>query len=95
MTAVQLAILRISLLTQPQLRCFKKQKTIMYRQLGTGEDDISFIKENVPENCLLGILTYSPKVSSSDRAEQSVYDNCKNTVEEVRDIKSKLSQVYN
>ena len=54
------------------------------------EYDEAFIREQVPEEDLLGIIHYSGKVSDADRRCASPYDIATETVEEIRAIKNKI-----
>ena len=54
------------------------------------EYDEAFIREQVPEEDLLGMIHYSGKVSDADRRCASPYDIATETVEEIRAIKNKI-----
>ena len=54
------------------------------------ESDEAFIREQVPEEDLLGIIHYSGAVSDADRRCASPYDIATDTVEEIRAIKNKI-----
>ena len=54
------------------------------------ENDEAFIREQVPEEDLLGIIHYSGAVSDADRRCASPYDIATDTVEEIRAIKNKI-----
>ena len=54
------------------------------------ESDEEFIREQVPEDDLLGMIHYSGKVSDADRRCASPYDIATETVEEIRAIKNKI-----
>ena len=54
------------------------------------EYDEAFIREQVPEEDLLGIIHYSGAVSDADRRCASPYDIATDTVEEIRAIKNKI-----
>ena len=54
------------------------------------EADEAFIREQVPECDLLGMIHYSGKVSDADRRCASPYDIATETVEEIRAIKNKI-----
>ena len=54
------------------------------------EYDEAFIREQVPEEDLLGIIHYSGAVSEADRRCASPYDFATDTVEEIRAIKNKI-----
>ena len=52
--------------------------------------DEAFIREQVPEEDLLGIIHYNGEVSDADRRCMSPYDTAAETVEEIRAIKKKI-----
>ena len=52
--------------------------------------DEAFIREQVPEEDLLGMIHYSGKVSDADRRGASPYDIAEDAVEEIRAIKNKI-----
>ena len=54
------------------------------------ENDEAFIREQVPDEDLLGIIHYSGAVSDADRRCASPYDIATDTVEEIRAIKNKI-----
>ena len=54
------------------------------------ESDEAFIREQVPDEDLLGIIHYSGAVSDADRRCASPYDIATDTVEEIRAIKNKI-----
>jgi len=54
------------------------------------EADEAFIREQVPEEDLLGMIHYSGAVSDADRRCASPYDIATDTVEEIRAIKNKI-----
>ena len=54
------------------------------------EKDEAFIRENVPEEDLLGMVHLNGAVSDADRACASPYDTAPETVEEIRRIKEKI-----
>ena len=54
------------------------------------ERDEAFIREQVPEEDLLGIIHYSGDVSEADRRCASPYDIAADTVAEIRAIKNKI-----
>ncbi len=54
------------------------------------EADEAFIREQVPEEDLLGMIHYSGAVSDADRRCASPYDLATDTVEEIRVIKNKI-----
>lgn len=56
------------------------------------EADEKFIRDNIPENELLGIIHYSGGVMEADREAQSPYDHDSAVVGEVRKIKEKLDK---
>ena len=56
------------------------------------EADEEFIRKNIPEDELLGIIHYSGGVIEADREAQSPYDYDQDVVSEVRKIKEKLDK---
>ena len=56
------------------------------------EKDEAFIRENVPEEDLLGMVHLNGAVSDADRACDSPYDTAPETVEEIRRIKEKIDR---
>ena len=56
------------------------------------EADEAFIKANIPEDELLGIIHYSNGVIDADRMGKSPYDYDENVVSEIRKIKEKLDK---
>jgi CO dehydrogenase maturation factor len=56
------------------------------------EEDEKFIRENIPEDELLGIVHYSAGVMDADRAGSSPYDYDEAVVSEIRKIKEKLDK---
>ncbi len=54
------------------------------------EADEAFIRENIPEEDLLGIIHYSGSVADADRRCASPYDMATDAVEEIRRIKEKI-----
>ena len=54
------------------------------------ESDEEFIREQVPEEDLLGMIHYNGAVSDADRRCASPYDIATDTVEEIRAIKNKI-----
>ena len=56
------------------------------------EKDEAFIRENVPEEDLLGMVHLNGAVSDADRACASPYDTAPETVEEIRRIKEKIDR---
>ncbi len=55
-----------------------------------GAEDEAFIRENVPENDLLGIIHYSDSVIKADRSGTSPFETAGAVVNEIRRIKEKL-----
>lgn len=56
------------------------------------EEDEAFIRANIPEEALLGILHYNPEVIDADRRGLSPYDVSPAMVEEIRHIKARMDQ---
>ena len=56
------------------------------------EKDEAFIRENVPEEDLLGMVHLNGAVADADRACASPYDTAPETVEEIRRIKEKIDR---
>lgn len=56
------------------------------------EKDEAFIRENVPEEDLLGMVHLNGAVSDADRTCASPYDTAPETVEEIRRIKEKIDR---
>ena len=56
------------------------------------EDDEAFIRANIPEEALLGILHYNSEVIDADRRGLSPYDVSPAMVEEIRQIKARMDQ---
>lgn len=54
------------------------------------DEDEAFIRSQVPDEDLLGIIHYSGNVSDADRRCLSPYDIAPGTVEEIRAIKNKI-----
>ena len=55
-------------------------------------EDEAFIRANIPEEALLGILHYNPEVIDADRRGLSPYDVSPRMVEEIRRIKARMDQ---
>ena len=55
-------------------------------------EDEAFIRANIPEEALLGILHYNPEVIDADRRGLSPYDVSPAMVEEIRQIKARMDQ---
>ena len=55
-----------------------------------GEEDMHFIAERVPEEDLLGCLSYNEEIIDADRKGLSPYDVCPKALEEIKAIKAKL-----
>ena len=54
------------------------------------EQDEAFIKENIPEEDLLGTIHYDTGVSEADRLGKSPYEIAEKTVKEIHGIKEKM-----
>ena len=54
------------------------------------EADEEFIRQNIPEENLLGMIHYSGSVAEADRRCASPYDMASDAVEEIRRIKEKI-----
>lgn len=59
------------------------------------EDDREFIRSRIPEEDLLGFLSYNPEVIDADRKGLSPYDCSPTVVAEIRAIKEKIDQQTN
>ncbi len=57
------------------------------------ENDENFIRENVPEEDLLGFVHLSNNVADADRQCSSPYDIAPDAVEEIRRIKDKIDKI--
>jgi CO dehydrogenase maturation factor len=57
-----------------------------------GAEDEAFIRSNIPENELLGIIHYSDGVIEADRNGRSPFETAGATVDEIRMIKEKLDK---
>ena len=55
-------------------------------------EDEAFIRANIPEEALLGILHYNSEVIDADRRGLSPYDVSPAMVEEIRQIKARMDQ---
>ena len=55
-------------------------------------EDEAFIRANIPEEALLGILHYNSEVIDADRRGLSPYDVSPRMVEEIRQIKARMDQ---
>ena len=55
-------------------------------------EDEAFIRRNIPEDALLGIMHYNPEVIDADRRGLSPYDVSPGMVEEIRQIKARMDQ---
>ena len=58
-----------------------------------GDSDKEFVLSNI-DSCL-GFINYTDDVASSDRADQSPYDTCAETVNEVMIIRNNMNQYTN
>ncbi|MBQ6798249.1 MAG: AAA family ATPase [Oscillospiraceae bacterium] len=56
------------------------------------ESDREFIRQRIPEEDLLGFLSYNPEVIDADRRGLSPYDVSPTAVEEIRAIKARIDQ---
>ena len=56
------------------------------------ESDKAFLRSRIPEDDLLGFLSYNPEVIDADRRGLSPYDCSPTALEEIRAIKRKLDQ---
>ena len=56
------------------------------------ESDKAFLRSRIPEEDLLGFLSYNPEVIDADRRGLSPYDCSPTALEEIRAIKEKLDQ---
>ncbi len=56
------------------------------------EYDEDFIRSQIPEEDLLGMIHYSGKVADADRKAASPYDIADDAVEEIRSIKNKIEE---
>ena len=56
------------------------------------ESDKAFLRSRIPEEDLLGFLSYNPEVIDADRRGRSPYDCSPTALEEIRAIKEKLDQ---
>jgi CO dehydrogenase maturation factor len=59
------------------------------------EFDESFIKENIPENDLLGFVHYNQEVIDADRLGKSPFDFSESAIYEIRLIKEKIDKEFN
>ena len=57
------------------------------------EEDKDFIRSRVPEEDLLGFISYNTEVIDADRRGLSPYDCCPSALEEIRAIKEKLDRM--
>ena len=58
-----------------------------------GQEDIDFIRSKIPEDALLGCISYNSEVIDADRQGQSPYDFSETAVEEIKAIKQKMETV--
>ncbi len=54
------------------------------------EADEGFIREQIPDEDLLGVIRYSGSVADADRLGLSPYDTAAGAVDEIRAIKKKI-----
>lgn len=59
------------------------------------ESDRDFIRSRIPEEDLLGFITYNPEIIDADRRGLSPYDCSLSALEEIRAIKAKLDEEMN
>ena len=62
---------------------------VVANKVRTPEDE-AFIRRNIPEEDLLGIVHYSDDVTAADRAGRSPYEQSEQTVAEIRAIKDRI-----
>lgn len=55
-----------------------------------GKDDIDFIESKIPNEVILGYISYNSEVIDADRSGLSPYDLSEKAVEEIRQIKTKM-----
>ena len=55
-----------------------------------GQEDIDFLKEKLPEDALLGFISYNSEVIDADRNGESPFDYSDQAVEEIRQIKQRM-----
>lgn len=58
------------------------------------ESDLAFIKSRIPEENLLGVISYNPEVIDADRRGLSPYDVSRKAVEEIKAIKARIDSNY-
>ncbi|MCQ2552955.1 MAG: carbon monoxide dehydrogenase accessory protein CooC [Clostridia bacterium] len=56
------------------------------------EEDIEFIKQNIPAENILGFMSYNEEVIEADRKGVSPYDVSAKAVEEIKQIKARIDQ---
>lgn len=56
------------------------------------DEDVQFIKDNIPAENILGFMSYNEEVIDADRKGVSPYDVSKKLVEEIREIKNRIDQ---
>ena len=54
------------------------------------ESDKEFIRQRIPEENLLGFISYNPEVIDADRRGLSPYDVSPKALEEIRAIKERI-----
>lgn len=65
---------------------------VVANKVRTPEDE-AFVRANIPEEALLGIVHYSDDVSEADRAGRSPYEYSDETVAEIRKIKDRIDNI--
>ena len=68
-----------------------RKVSVVGNKVRSAEDE-EFIRRQIPEEDLLGIIHYSPDVASADRDALSPYDTAPSTVEEISKIKKILDK---
>ena len=56
------------------------------------EDDKDFLRSRIPEDALLGFISYNEEVIDADRRGLSPYDVSPKALDEIRAIKAKIDQ---
>ena len=59
------------------------------------EADEQFIRDNIPNEDLLGMIHYNEDVINADRQGKSPYDISKEATDEIRKIKEKIDNMFN
>lgn len=65
---------------------------VVANKVRTPEDE-AFVRQNIPEEALLGIVHFSDDVSEADRAGRSPYEYSVQTVAEIRKIKDRIDNI--